>query len=312
MSTTLPLSDPSSRTVERWAWSTLVANAVIILTGGLVRLTGSGLGCPTWPRCTTESFVPHSELGVHGVIEFSNRMLTYVLIAVVVAAFVAVWRWASSTRSLRWHAGLIAAGVPLQGVIGGISVLTQLNPWVVALHLVLSMALVAASMWLVLRVRAVGAPRTAAPTTSASVRRLVVATYAVSWVVVWLGTVVTGSGPHAGDVNAPRNDLSPQTMSHVHAASVYLLIALTVALCVAVRSGAVARSARVLLVVELAQGVIGFVQYFTGLPIAVVALHLAGAAVLVAAATALLVVTLSPRTAADAGRAGARREPAAV
>ncbi len=313
MSTALPLANPSSTTVVRWAWATLVANAVIILTGGLVRLTGSGLGCPTWPRCTSESFVPHSELGVHGIIEFSNRMLTYVLIAVVVAAFVAVWRWAGSTRSLRWHVGLIAAGVPLQGVIGGISVLTQLNPWVVALHLVLSMALVAASMWLVLRVRtAVRAPSVAATTgPTPLVRRLVVATYAVSWVVVWLGTVVTGSGPHAGDVNAPRNELSPQTMSHVHAASVYVLVALTVAVCVAVRSGAVARAARLLLVVELAQGVIGFVQYYEGLPIAVVALHLVGAAILVSAATAVLVVTLSPRSATD-GHPRGRRESVAV
>ena len=314
MRTTRPLAHPSSATVERWAWATLVANAVIILTGGLVRLTGSGLGCPTWPKCTSESFVPHSELGVHGVIEFSNRLLTYVLIAVVVAAFVAVWRWAASTRSLRRHAGLIAAGVPLQGVIGGISVLTQLNPWVVALHLVLSMALVAASMWLVLRVRAAVDARSAVspPEATPLVRRLVVATYAVGWVVVWLGTVVTGSGPHAGDVNAPRNDLSPQTMSHVHAASVYVLLALTAVLCVVVRSGVVARTARVLLTVELAQGIIGFVQYYQGLPIAVVALHLIGAAILVAAATAVLVVTLSPRPATDAGHMGARRESAAV
>ena len=231
------------RLVERWAWATLVANAVIIFTGGLVRLTGSGLGCPTWPRCTDSSFVPHAALGVHGIIEFSNRMLTYVLIAVVVAAFVVVWRWAGSTRSLRWHIGLIAAGVPLQGVIGGISVLTDLNPWVVGLHMILSMVLVAASMWLVVRVR--GGAGAAAPT---GARRLVTASFAVTWVVVWLGTVVTGSGPHAGDVDAPRNHLSPQVMSHVHAASVYLLLALTVATWLLLRrrgDGTLARAALV-------------------------------------------------------------------
>ena len=87
---------PDAPPCERWAWASVVANTLIVLTGGLVRLTGSGLGCPTWPRCTDESFVPHRALGVHGVIEFGNRMLTYVLVAVAVATLIAVWRWAGS------------------------------------------------------------------------------------------------------------------------------------------------------------------------------------------------------------------------
>lgn len=291
---TAPAPTLATRRVERWTWATLVANAVIILTGALVRLTGSGLGCPTWPRCTDSSFVPHAALGVHGVIEFSNRMLTYVLIGVVVATFVVVWRWAGTSRSLRWHIGLLAFGVPFQGVIGGITVLTDLNPWVVSLHLILSMSLVAGSMWLVLRVRG-----TSGSTVGALTRRLVLATYAVTWVVVYLGTVVTGSGPHAGDADAPRNGLSPQVMSHVHAASVYLLVALTLACLVTLRRSPLLPAVRLLLVVELAQGVIGFVQYFTNLPVALVAAHLVGAAVLVAAATRVLVVTAAPRPAVD-------------
>ncbi|GAA1874214.1 COX15/CtaA family protein [Lapillicoccus jejuensis] len=286
---------PSDRLVERGAWAALVANAAIVLTGGLVRLTGSGLGCPTWPRCTDESFVAHPQLGIHGAIEFGNRLLTYVLILVVLGTLVVVWRWARTSRSLRWHAGLLLAGIPLQGVIGGISVLTRLNPWVVGLHMILSMVLVSASAWLVLRVRRL--TRGAGARAPLAARRLAAASYVVAWVAVWLGTVVTGAGPHAGDLDARRNGLDTQTVSHVHAWSVYLLVALTLATVVVLRraGGSATRSAVVLLAVELAQGVVGFVQYFTGLPVAVVALHLVGACVLVAAVTWVLVVTHAPQ-----------------
>ena len=288
---------PSDRLVERWTWATLVANAAIVLTGGLVRLTGSGLGCPTWPRCTEDSFVAHPQLGIHGAIEFGNRLLTYVLVVVVLATLVVVWRWARTSRSLRWLAGLLLAGIPLQGVIGGISVLTKLNPWVVGLHMILSMVLVSVAAWLVLRVRR--RTRGTGARAGRAGRRLAAASYVVSWVVVWLGTVVTGAGPHAGDLDARRNGLSTETMSHVHAAGVYVLLAVTLAAVVVLRrSGSPAtRSAVVLLVVELAQGVVGFVQFYTGLPVAVVALHLVGACVLVAAVTWLLVVTHAPQPA---------------
>jgi cytochrome c oxidase assembly protein subunit 15 len=292
----LGLRQPTATSVERWAWAAVVANTVIILTGGLVRLTGSGLGCPTWPKCTDNSFVPHRELGVHGVIEFGNRMLTYVLIAVVVATFVAVWRWSATSRRLRRLAALIALGVPFQGVIGGITVLTDLNPWIVSLHLLLSLLLVAASVLLVVRVR--GATPFAFATRA---RRLVLATYGMLWVVVYLGTVVTGSGPHAGDDEAPRNMLDPQVMSHVHAVAVYVLVALTAGCCVLLRGTPAARLAVGLLVAELAQGTLGFVQYFTDLPIALVAAHLVGAAVLVAVATRLLVEVLASRSTERAG-----------
>ena len=276
--------DADRRTVVWWSVATLIANTGIIVTGGLVRLTGSGLGCPTWPRCTEESFVPHGELGFHGVIEFGNRLLTYVLIAVVVATAIAVRRWSATTPSLRRLSVVIAAGVPLQGVIGGITVLTQLNPWIVSLHLILSLVLVALSVLLVLRVRGDEASVATSP--------LVLAVYGATWVAVYLGTIVTGAGPHAGDLEAPRNGLDPQVMSHVHAASVYVLVALTL-LCAWRSRGAVRSAALVLLAVELAQGLIGFVQYVTDLPIALVAAHLVGAAVLVAAATRLLLTTSS-------------------
>lgn len=285
MGMTDPLLRPSRRAVSGWAWASVVANTVIVLTGGAVRLTASGLGCPTWPRCTEESFVPHGELGWHGVIEFGNRLLTYVLIAIAIGTLVAVWRW-TSERRLRLLSFLLAAGIPLQAVIGGITVLTDLNPWVVALHLMLSMVLIAGSTILLVRVRARGVAQVPRPT-----RALVVATFATVWVALYLGTVVTGSGPHAGDVDVPRNGLDPQVWSHVHAASVYVLVALTVACCVALRGTRAAPAAYWLLGAELAQGLVGFVQYFTGLPIVLVGIHLLGAGLLAALGTRLLVVT---------------------
>ena len=272
---------PDDRVVLWWSVAVLVSNIGIVLTGALVRLTGSGLGCPTWPKCTDESFVPHQALGINGAIEFGNRMLTYVLIVVAIAAFIAIWRWDRTNASLRRHMAVLALGVPFQGVIGGITVLTDLNPWIVALHLLLSMALIAGSVWLILRVRG-----------TVTQRRdpWVLLTYAVVWIVVYLGTVVTGSGPHAGDDEAPRNGLDPQIMSHVHAWAVYVLLALTVAVAWRLRGTPAGRAAVVLFAVELAQGTIGFVQYFTDLPIALVAAHLLGAAVLLACATRLLLV----------------------
>ncbi len=274
---------PGRQAVERWAWASVVANTLIVLTGGLVRLTGSGLGCPTWPRCTEESFVPHRELGMHGVIEFGNRMFTYVLVAVAVGTLIAVWRWAGSTPSSRRLAAVLALGIPFQGVIGGLTVLTNLNPWLVALHLLLSMGLIAGSVLLIVQVR--GAVGTPVPARSVVLSRI---TFAVLLVVIYLGTIVTGSGPHAGDADSPRNGLDPQVMSHVHAAGVYVLVGLTLITLVALRGTTAQRFALLLLVVELMQGSIGFVQYFTDLPVALVAAHLVGAAILVAVGTRLV------------------------
>lgn len=278
---------PTQAFVRRWAWASVVANVGIVLTGGAVRLTGSGLGCPTWPRCTDESFVPHGALGMHGAIEFGNRLLTYVLAAVAVATWVAVWRWTRSGDRRRVLATVMALGIPGQAVIGGITVLTDLNPWIVALHLLLSMGLIAASVVLV-RWVSDGAPAAVGTVASWLVR----GTYACLWVVLYVGTVVTGSGPHAGDVDVPRNGLDPAVWSQFHADVVFLLVGLTIGCIVALRTVGAARravSAAVwLLVVELAQGMVGFVQYFTDLPIVLVAAHLLGASVLVVVATRLV------------------------
>ncbi|GAA2118591.1 COX15/CtaA family protein [Nocardioides bigeumensis] len=293
--------------VEGWLWrlsvANLVANMLIVVTGGAVRVTGSGLGCPTWPRCTEGSYRPHGALGVHGAIEFGNRMLTFVLVAIAIACWVAalvllVRRW-RATRPWRffWLATGVVLGIPAQAVIGGFTVLTDLNPYVVAFHLLVSMALIGLCVVLVDAQR--GPPRPAAPP---RMRRLTWVVFAAAWVVLYLGTVVTGSGPHSGDLDARRTGLDPQLMSHVHAIAVYVLVAVTVGLVVtAHRTGAgiVLRAGLLLLGVELAQGFVGFTQYFLDLPEALVVLHLLGAALVSACATA---VPLSAR-ARDAGSA---------
>ncbi len=293
---------------RRWLWpvavADLVANVGIVLTGGAVRLTGSGLGCPTWPRCTPESYRPHGELGLHGVIEFGNRMLTWLLVVIALAALVVAWR-AGHRRATRL-AGLVALGIPAQAVIGGVTVLTDLNPWVVGLHFLVSMALVATCVVLLDALR--GPARPAAPV---RIRRLAVATLAAGWVVLWLGTVVTGSGPHSGDLDSRRTGLDPQTISHVHAWAVYGLLALTIAVLWAARRAdatPVVRAAAALLAVEVAQGVVGFVQYFTDLPEALVAVHMLGAALLSAGLAALVLAAL-PSPGPDRARDPVARHP---
>jgi cytochrome c oxidase assembly protein subunit 15 len=276
----------SAATVSRVALANVVANGVIVVTGGAVRLTGSGLGCPTWPRCSDASFVQTPALGLHGVIENYNRRLTFVLVIVAIATVVTVFR--SVRRDLRPLAVLTFLGIPAQALLGGMTVLTGLNPWLVAAHFLLSMVLVAVAtvLWLRSREPGVGQPLLTRP--FLLLTRLV---GVVTAAVLLVGTVVTGSGPHSGDPKAGRTGLDPQEVSQAHADLVFLLIGLTAALLLALYAtdapDRVRRAARALLVVELAQGLIGFVQYFTNLPIALVLVHMLGA-VLITAFTARL------------------------
>lgn len=284
-----------------WGWATLVANGVLVVTGGVVRLTGSGLGCPTWPRCTEESFTPHGAYDVHSAIEFGNRLLTYVLTAVAIGTFVAAWQ--SGRRDLRLLALVMGLGIPAQAVIGGITVLTDLNPWVVSLHLLLSLAIMGLA---VLFIQRLDRPAPVTPARGALVG-LAWATFAAAWAVLYVGTVVTGSGPHAGDADSARNGLSPLQMSQLHADLVFLFVGLTIGLLLAaIATGAPAATRQavlVLLVVEVAQGAIGFVQYFTDLPVVLVGFHMLGAAFTSAAVTWALVQVREPAAAAP-GRPG--------
>jgi len=276
--------------------ASLVANIAIVVTGGAVRLTASGLGCPTWPRCTESSYVPTPEYGIHGAIEFGNRLLTFVLAAVAVATFVAAWRHRPRRRDLRRLALALGLGIPLQAVIGGIIVLTDLDPWVVMLHFVVSMVMVAAAVALVRRAGTDGGPTE--PAVPPVVGRLVAGVAGVVAVVVCLGVVTTGSGPHAGDAGARRLGLDPTVVSQLHADAVFLLLGLTVGLVVALAAARaperVRSAARTLLLVELGQGLIGGAQTALALPELLVGLHLLGAALTVAAAADLVMATRRP------------------
>jgi cytochrome c oxidase assembly protein subunit 15 len=265
-----------------------MVNVLIVVTGGVVRLTGSGLGCPTWPRCSGSSFVPHRAMGVHSAIEFGNRMLTFVVAAVAIATFVLALRY--GRRAVLRLAFLLALGVPAQAVIGGITVLTDLNPWIVSFHLLVSLAMVCLAVTLLRRLGESDGPPE--PLVPAGVAWLGRAVFVAGWVVLYVGTVVTGSGPHAGDAKAPRNGLDPRALTQLHTDVVFLLLGLTVAAVLVLRTGGapapVRRAASTLLAVELVQGVIGFVQYVTDLPVVLVACHLLGASLLAAAMTWLL------------------------
>lgn len=280
--------DRTSRHLRPLAWASLVANIGIVVTGGAVRLTGSGLGCPTWPRCTDDSLVPHGDLELHSAIEFGNRLLTFVLAAIAVATFVAAWR--TGRRVLRVHATVLAVGIPAQALLGGVTVLTGLNSWIVALHLMLSMAMIGVAVLLLRRLDdPVDSPAT---WTRGRVPTLAWLTFAAAWVVLYLGTVVTGAGPHAGDAETERNGLDPLQVSQLHADSVFLLVGLTIGLLVV--AGPARRAVTVLLAVELGQGTIGFVQYFTDLPEVLVGFHLLGAALTSAAVTWAVLACVLP------------------
>ena len=263
--------------LRRWAIASLVANIAIVVTGGVVRLTASGLGCPTWPRCTEDAYIAHPALGLHGAIEFGNRLLTFVLIVIAVLTWVTAMRArldGNPRRGVRRVATAMALGIPAQGVIGGITVLTQLNPFVVALHFLLSMVLITLSVWLVRAAYRVNREPVRPLTAS-----IVTFTFVAMWVAVWLGTMTTGSGPHAGDLDARRTGWDIVLIAHVHAYAVYATIAGTVAALWLARSRAVV----LLLGVEVLQAAIGLTQYHLGLPIGLVGLHLLGASLSIAA-----------------------------
>ncbi|SHJ32343.1 cytochrome c oxidase assembly protein subunit 15 [Tessaracoccus bendigoensis DSM 12906] len=270
-----------------WLFASLICNMGIVVTGAVVRLTASGLGCSTWPKCTEESYVPHEASGIHGLIEFGNRTLTFVLIIAALGAFIAAWRNRGPRTKLWWITLGIGIGIPFQGVIGGVTVLTQLNPFVVALHLMLSVALIVICVWS-LQV-ASGRP---AIMVNARQRTAVIATFAACMLATWIGTVVTGSGPHAGDEDAVRTGFQIEVVAKFHGLSAWLVVALTL-VCLFLFRGLpqVRRMMGTLLLVVLAQGAIGYIQYFLGVPALIVAMHMVGLTVLTAVAARPLVTT---------------------
>jgi len=254
--------------------------SALIVTGGSVRLTGSGLGCPTWPECTPGSYVPvanQAEGQLHAWIEFGNRLLTFVLLicALAVVTFsVRVSKNAANKERVRSLAALQILGIFGQGMLGGVTVLTDLHPLTVAAHFLLSILLIAGAISL--RYELIGTP---VGKTTGLISFLMPIFVWLTFLVLVAGTIVTGSGPHAGDEKAQRFGFDPQVVSWLHADLVIALIVLAVMLLlIAHQSGMslLVRRIGIFLLIAFSQGVIGYIQYFTGLPEALVAAHLIG------------------------------------
>ena len=288
-----PLDGPTppgtSPGVRRLVWANLVAQIGIIVTGGAVRLTGSGLGCSTWPQCEPGEFTPqfHEATSAHTYIEFGNRTVTGILVVIAAMLLVVVRRDRTLPAWYRRLAVVPIAGVVAQALIGGITVLMKLDPAVVGLHMLVSLLLVAASTALVAR-RPGAPPRIILESLGG---RLVQALTAVAVLLMVLGIVTTGAGPHGGDEDyAVRYAIDPVLAAKLHAGAVWVFGALLLASLVALaRTRAVDRAAMrpwwALLGVTVLQGAVGYVQYFTGLPEVVVGVHLLGTGVLTASFT---------------------------
>lgn len=327
--------------IRLFVWLSLATQILIVVTGGLVRLTGSGLGCPTWPKCTDDSLVSTAEMGIHGVIEFGNRLLTFVLLIVAALTFITLFREHVAKSQLKpiiisffafvllfvgalalavraidalsisalgatglgivltavlfvWRAKqaerigtLVPAfglgfGIILQAVVGGITVLTELNSWIVGLHFVISSYLIALASVLVYR----ALPKSFGPV-SPMATKLSIPVAVVGAITILVGVVVTGAGPHAGDANTPRNGLDLEVWQHFHSYPGYLmaaLIALQLVFQLRTQAGLwrplTNRAVFLLLVATLLQAVVGVVQARLGVPPFLVALHMFGAAVL--------------------------------
>ena len=269
----------------------------IVVTGGAVRLTGSGLGCPTWPECTPGSYTPvpyQAEGQLHAWIEFGNRLLTFVLLLCALIALiisVRVSKNAVMKSRVRLLAALQVLGIFGQGVLGGITVLTDLNPIPVAGHFLLSIFLIAGAISL--RYEIVGIVKQKADGIVATLMPLLI------WLTVLVlvaGTVVTGSGPHAGDENAKRFGFNTRVVSWLHADLVIALVVFTLVLWLITRvsqNKVIHRYLSIFLLISLSQGLIGYIQYFTGLPELIVGAHLIGATLVWASAWSLIKVSQS-------------------
>jgi cytochrome c oxidase assembly protein subunit 15 len=304
---------PLGYAAQRWTlgqrsliWSSTVSwvfSIVIVFTGGVVRVTGSGLGCPTWPACDASSLAPTPELGINGLIEFSNRVFTGVIIVAVAWVIVSATLQKPRVRSLTRLAWSQFWLVVVNAVAGGLSVLTGLNPWIVALHFVMAIALLTTTTltWHRARQQRIGerGPTIPVPRLPMSARSLAWVLVAATFVLILLGTLVSGSGPHSGAASAlDRMGFDWTTVTIVHGGFAAVVLVLAVVLLIVLIRIPDAHSARnraiVFLVVVLAQGAIGIVQALNGLPDFLVALHLLGAA-LVWAGVLRVVLDVDPR-----------------
>ncbi|HWE67573.1 MAG TPA: COX15/CtaA family protein [Acidimicrobiales bacterium] len=275
--------------------------ALIVVTGGAVRLTGSGLGCSDWPECSVGHLTP--ALQFHGLVEFGNRLVTVLITVAVAAAFLGTVFRRPHRRDLVWLSTGLVVGVLAQAVLGGIVVYTKLNPYLVMVHFYATMLLLVDAVVLVHRSRRDYSPGSARLIIPRVLLRLHYGVLAVLAVVIGAGTATTGAGPHAGDASgqqvAKRIPIALRDMAELHSSLVLLLVGLTVGLVVGLHVAdvpeRVRRTGRILLIIMVAQAAVGYTQYFTHLPALLVEVHLVGVTVLVVGAVkCFLVCTYHP------------------
>ena len=266
-----------------YVWLSLISQILIVVTGGVVRLTGSGLGCPTWPKCTAESLVTVPEMGIHGIIEFGNRLLTFALLVIAILTLVTVLRAREGAKNLRGPAVALILGIFAQALLGGLTVLVKLNPWTVGAHFVLSGILIATASGLLRR----GLNLTKVEVSNLA-RVNSAAIVVTGWITVLIGVAVTGAGPHSGDAETPRNGLDLEIWQHYHSYPGYLLLLLVgLQLALTRKSSGALRAVIWLLAANVAvQAIVGVIQARLGVPPLLVAIHLLGAS------TAISLLTL--------------------
>ncbi len=287
---------PTPALVRRFALAAVITNGMIAVTGAVVRVTGSGLGCPTWPECEAGSLVPvlrEENSALHQLIEFGNRTLTGVVLIASFGTFLLIWRSSARRRPLVRLAALLPALVIAQAVWGGLTVRLQLAWWVVAPHMLISLGLLFVAVWVHQRLTEGDGPPV--PTVARPLGALAAATAGVLLLLCTAGTLVTAAGPHAGDANTPRLELPVRTLAQVHADLMFgylgLLVALGVALIAVRAPSGLRRRTWVLVGVTVAQGLVGIVQYTLGVPEVLVVLHVLGAVLLVTAAARMVFAT---------------------
>lgn len=281
----------SAKRLRLFAWASLVSEILIVVTGGAVRLTASGLGCPTWPKCTDESFTTVPEMGIHGIIEFGNRTLTGVLLIIALLTLISALRQPVGQRKpVVIPAVALLLLIAAQAVLGGITVWTGLNPWIVGAHFVLSGIMISIASVLVWRV--------IKPTHQAIPYRVYQLSWPIvifGWISVIVGVMVTGAGPHSGDADAGRNGLDLELWQHLHSypAYVFLLLAL-ISLASLIRHDRALPIASwrsqtkvlaLLVLVGIGQAIVGVLQSRLGVPAGLVALHMLGASALISLMT---------------------------
>ncbi|MDL5350078.1 COX15/CtaA family protein [Microbacterium sp. zg-YB36] len=291
------LPDRVDRRIRVFAWLSFLAEVLIIATGGAVRLTGSGLGCPTWPTCTPDSLVNTPEMGIHGVIEFGNRTLTGLVGILAVIVVVLVWRMRAQRRDLFVLSLIVLGGVVAQAVVGGFTVLTGLNPFIVSFHYVASVVLVCVCAAFLVRMNAAPGPRErAVPTWYAITTHVTTLVLALTIV---FGVLTTGAGPHSGDAAAGRNGFNAELLEHIHAWPGYALLVLVLALTITAWAKRLPTRTWIttLLGVVLVQIAVGLYQARNGLPELAVGVHMVLAALTAAAMTVVVLHLKAPRTA---------------